>query len=552
MLRAIPSAASKRRAAVSYALIHPPSPPVAPVHTTPAGIVSGSAPIAVSGSYLKVGAVGVPIVALAASWSFSSSTSYTVTMGWYVRAGATWAAIAGKTATYGRGTKPALGSAIYTYTPTSDDLAASRQIQWRESAAQSTYTNTSNSIIVRIIQSPAYTPRPAPNIQQSLIVTNRAPGHSISHHATTWADPLASYGLGSMTVAGQWVKNGIPTGVTSSSYSSTADDDVLLWRETATNAMGSYVWDTAPFQVSALLQDIVATVPPAFDAMILGKPGGWRGMNVLSYKDHTFPGFYTRNPDLWCKDLVRHLTGVAVYTSFSVEMFGATLITPRHILYCQHAHPWAEGTWVVGYTPPCQVRFVTADNVTVSRIQIAQAELPSPVDLCVALLDSPVTEADGIYVCPIFPMSATIEGIARGELLVPGIGVSQGHQGSGVTPATPVSDYPAENEHMAYINQPSWGAASARGEVSRDYHDWPYSRFAYEAYPGDSGTPEFMLYQGKLWLSAISTFAAYLGSWGQGLGARIDAVNGLIEACDASAIARGKLTTATGYTVTTS
>ena len=61
-----------------------------------------------------------------------------------------------------------------------------------------------------------------------------------------------------------------------------------------------------------------------------------------------------------------------------------------------------------------------------------------------------------------------------------------------------------------------------------------------------------MLYQGKLWLSAISTFAAYLGSWGQGLGARLDAVNGLIEACDASAIARGKLTTATGYTVTTS
>ena len=170
-----------------------------------------------------------------------------------------------------------------------------------------------------------------------------------------------------------------------------------------------------------------------------GMPNGAAGMNLYASFDHEAKT-YTRNPDLWAQNLVSHLTGVALYNDFAQESYGGVLITPRHLLFCAHAHPHAHQTWGPNPNRPSPVhRFLTTAGRLVESTQLHQAQsfgtslLPDleSVDLCVAVLDRDL-EAEGLKVLPVFPnvsdgdVSAAMKWANQENQPFAFIGVSQG------------------------------------------------------------------------------------------------------------------------------
>ena len=268
-------------------------------------------------------------------------------------------------------------------------------------------------------------------------------------------------------------------------------------------------------------------------------------MNLLSQFDHA-QKIYRRNPDLWAQDLVEHLTGVVIYNTFTVESYGGVLITPRHLLFCAHAHPHAQGTWPVNRERAGAVhRFLTSDGRLIESTQLHQAKsfgrarLPDmeSVDLCVALLDRDL-EAEGLHVIPVFP---TVSSAARqaamdwardaGEPFA-FFGVSQGvGRSTRSQPPEPIGDYPREHARMVYIKD---RAATHSATGSRG----PFADWGYRVWDGDSGTPTFLLHRGTPHLWMILTTAPGNGPV---VGDHIDHLNALIELADANAIEAGRL-----------
>jgi hypothetical protein len=130
-------------------------------------------------------------------------------------------------------------------------------------------------------------------------------------------------------------------------------------------------------------------INPAFGAMrsktdaemlsMLGtKPGGAANMELWSARNSTAnPPTYTRNPNLWCNELVSQLTAAVAYkddVTGGKQSYGGILISPRHVLYCEHSKPHARNTWFVNYnsTKECNLHFVLANGSVVEAVQIAQ------------------------------------------------------------------------------------------------------------------------------------------------------------------------------------
>ena len=279
-------------------------------------------------------------------------------------------------------------------------------------------------------------------------------------------------------------------------------------------------------------------------------PSGAAGMNLFSATNHE-EKTYIRNPDLWAQDLVRHLTGVVIYNDFTQESYGGVLITPRHLLFCAHAHPHAHQTWGPNPNRPGAVhRFLTSDGRVVESVQLHQAKsygvhlLPGleSLDLCVALLDRDM-EAEGLKVVPIFPpvsrgaVAAAAEWARTEKQPVAFIGISQGTtRPTQKEPPEPAGDYPRKHERMIYIkdlNDPG-PAGGSRG---------PFAPWNYHVWDGDSGTPAFLLLNGVPHLWMILTMAP--GN-GPRPGSHIGHIEGLIAAADANAILLERLERPTG------
>lgn len=395
-----------------------------------------------------------------------------------------------------------------------------------------------------------------------------APGPITGSHApgATLTRPTIVWGAAD-SVAGTWVKNGVATAATGETYSDTADGDVIQYREIAANEYGSSLpATTADFAVSSPAAAFLAEVHAGMAALATGKSGAAH-MNVFSSLNHT-AGTYTRNLSSWAASLIPQLTGVVAWKgNGTVESYGGVLITPRHVLYCRHAHPHAEGTWIYP-SPPMTVRFVLADNSVVNAIQLAQSAQPNagwtpeqladgeanipgfvnlmgqtsrfgmliqwPIDLCVAILDRDM-DALGVHVVPLADWRSQAEWMVSHATGVPSFGASQAFgRATNSVPPTPISDYPQQHQAMHYIRQFNQEAVA------------PFNGLDYQVWDGDSGTPTFLLHRGVVYLDRILTTSPW---GGMNPVAFIDQVNQMIAAADAGAIKLGRLAEPTGLTV---
>lgn len=281
-------------------------------------------------------------------------------------------------------------------------------------------------------------------------------------------------------------------------------------------------------------------------AMVDGLPGGALNMDVFSALDHGAKS-YTRNPAQWAQAVVGQLASAVAYKATSMgtkESYGGILITPRHVLYCNHAKPHAEGTWIHP-TSPLWLRWVLGDGTLVEAVQVAQTgssvSLPGYYqpsdgvrpDLCVATLDRDVA-ALGVPVMPILRYGEVGQHGAANTADVPYVHVSQGTgRSTKFTPPTPISDFPQYHRAMVTIGRDVQQPA-------------PLDDFNYLVWDGDSGTPAMLLYEGQLYLERIMLygggFGAYPGTW-------LGHINEMIATADADAVARGKLAQATSLTV---
>lgn len=244
------------------------------------------------------------------------------------------------------------------------------------------------------------------------------------------------------------------------------------------------------------------------DSRVKGKTPSDATRNVFAKKDHV-SGKYTRNPNLWCADLVPQLTGCAVWKpplEYAGERYGGVMITSRHILFCKHSHPAWDGGWMK--VQPQIIRFVTADNKTVDMKLIANVDSPDR-DLSVGLLHEDVPQ--GIHIAPLMPPLNPAQKARFLEMKVPDLSISQ----AGTRP--PKNE---KHESVAYS-----------GSTDKARWDWGFN-----VYPGDSGTPRFYVTPAGLALYQL-TGASETDP---------KAIESLIAACDASAIQRGVLKQSTG------
>lgn len=252
---------------------------------------------------------------------------------------------------------------------------------------------------------------------------------------------------------------------------------------------------------------------------------------------------YSFNSNLWCASLLPQLTGAVLCKDECAgggaagtcwrSRFGGVAITRRHVVYCRHAHAWARDTWPVfpsGCIADTRLRFIDQNGVTVDRVQIHQAEAVD-ADICVAVLDADLPLS--IYVPRIAVMSnlemQLWQDFALSQEWAPDAGPLQ--------PSFAASDYPLHNRNMLHVG----------GAVYSLPGDHPMRRFIYNVWPGDSGTPRWIVANGEL-LTIGLTGASNLNAPISGV--PIDTyLNALCAQADANAIALGRMVSPTGYTV---
>jgi hypothetical protein len=385
----------------------------------------------------------------------------------------------------------------------------------------------------------------APYVISSRKITSsngRDPGATLTKPTILWSQANNF----PITVSGEWVKNGVETGVTTATYDDTENGDVVFWRETGTSLSQSTTVDSLEYPVDIAFRDTALLFSNGIDDRIDGLSGGSANMAVFAVKNHS-AGTYQFNPNLWCLDLMLQLSGRVVHKTGMLsnrpEDYGGVLITPRHVLYCAHAHPHAEGTWNWGYAGPMRLRFVLADGTVVDAMQIHQ-QANHDLDICVATLDRDV-EALGVNVMPICPYSGAYidkcRDSASGKL--PIFMVSQGYDSFGTVPSA-ISDYPHPNHDiLAHIKNYELNEA----EPTNDF----YVDFNFAMYDGDSGSPIFALIDNVVYLHRVTRDKSsdYSAPGGPVVTDCIPLINELIAQSDANAVAIGRLQAPTGLTV---
>lgn len=398
---------------------------------------------------------------------------------------------------------------------------------WRETAVQAGKTAIHFHPQAVVVVEPVV----LPTINSYAPITGgNSPGDTLTKPAFTW-NPASG-----LTIAGQWVKNGTPTGVTASTYNSTADGDEIIWRETATNeAEQSATWDSVVFLVTDTATALAAIMADEIDALIDGKTGGDTQDlypshdSTLSYAVNHANLNFVKNDDFFAPDLYRQLSGVAMWKSEYGQYLAYTAITPRHVIGCAHGSmTWAD-LWFVredGVMHQNRVQWVAHDGSS-SKPNSTTRVLPQQADLQVGRLTADLP--DWVTKYPVIAMSAQFEQRLYAAGNPPTLYVSQGD-------ATPVR-FPNAPDIWTLHGPKLCVAAMNHYELAGA------QRLLFKRYPlvnGDSGHPEFILANGHLHL--LRTFTGAGGS-GPNIGTYKDYVNSLIARVDAAA------GSATGYTL---
>lgn len=317
--------------------------------------------------------------------------------------------------------------------------------------------------------------------------------------------------------------------------------------------------DPKVFNLTPDMQELKTLLLDSVDTRLVGKDGGEAEMKVFSTKNHS-TSTYVRNVDLWCADVADQLTGVAAYKgpTDAIESYGGTMITKRHILFCEHGHPGPAATGGPGY----DIRFVDASGNPVERELIHGKQVSVggvPVDLWIGLLDEEIPNSVKVYRAP--PAEVNMLTFVNWGTTIPTIGVSQG---SGRL--TPEQNYAKLNANQSTplvplikCLSPGYGTFGTlptppyKGTYTQESMVWIIdshsttcppdpadlrSGFKYVLWDGDSGTPEFYLAGNEpLLINIISGSSVY---------DKVDALNDTIEALDIEAENLNKIPDVTG------
>lgn len=207
------------------------------------------------------------------------------------------------------------------------------------------------------------------------------------------------------------------------------------------------------------------------DSRIAGKNVA-TDMRIFSTQNHS-TATYVRNTGCWAAGV--DLTPISPWNSESAHHKAGILISPCHVLFATHYHP-ATGT---------TLRFITADNVVVTRTTIATQSLTMTSglypDLTVARLDSDVPGT--ISFARVLPDDYTDYLPTLETLEVPIFGTDQ--EEKALVKETPLTSSVARMRTPASLTRRAWD----EGVVG-----------------GDSGNPACLIINGKLVLVTVWTY----------------------------------------------
>lgn len=216
-------------------------------------------------------------------------------------------------------------------------------------------------------------------------------------------------------------------------------------------------------------------------------------LNIFSVQNHN-TSTYVRNPSCWASDI--DLTCISPWNSSSTNIFGLTLISPRHVIGAAHAMPSIGST----------VRFVTTNNTVVTRTLTNTVRHPTyqPYypDISIGVLDSDVPNT--ITFCRLLP--------SNWKNYIPALDINR------TVPALCL-----DQEEKALITD--WYGSYVYASFSAPSLVNAPNRLAFyeQKIGGDSGNPAFLIINNQLVLLTTWTF----GGAGSGtfLTPEINAIN---------------------------
>jgi hypothetical protein len=367
-----------------------------------------------------------------------------------------------------------------------------------------------------------------------------------------------------ITISGEWYKNGLPTGVTSSTFPNVSADniigrttdegDLVTWYETCTNAVGTIgtshdptIITGVPSSLFTVVSDIIPNLKTHTQSeisnRISGLSGGAMHMDLFKNVNSTVTTAEW-NENCWAYDLREQLSAHYLRMRFNGAphhaRYGYFLITPRHILTCLHSGLLAtnDNRSAIFLTP--DNRIVEAQVISSSATSIVSE--PNGFDIQILLLDRDMS-LEGIPCVPILSFDDKYRRIYNhytNDSFLPMVGVSK----SGIDePAffrfgNPKSDYDSYHERMLYIRIPrAWFPGS-------EPYPAIYNGYHYNPYSGDSGGPTMILAYNKFFLCGIHLDASHPGNPMQG--ENRFAIPNIIADADARGIAKGLLNSPTG------
>ena len=294
-----------------------------------------------------------------------------------------------------------------------------------------------------------------------------------------------------------------------------AETVVLSTSERTLNLQVTGSTRTDGADASTFLRFVTGSLADTCESAVNGRIAGATTDMLPIFTDYSSShagGTYTRNPDCWIYDLRQAATCVSPWNSNAANRKAGVALTPRHIATAAH-YEYPVGT---------SVRFVTADDITVTRTVVGKKRHPdySPYypDITLYLLDSDLPST--ITPCKVLP--------ADYETYLP-------------TGPAQIAALCLDQEEKALVTDLSY--FTERYAAFR-FPDTPEEQTLYEGkITGDSGNPAFLIVGGELVCLTLWTY----GGAGSGtfLTPQIAAMNQMIADLDAAASIN------TGYTIQT-